>query len=462
MTGSRATPAAEAHWSRRLAALAADCGVVGAALGIWHDGEQLATAYGVLNARTGVPVQPGSLFQIGSITKVWTATMVQQLAQEARLDLDSTVAELLPGVPVGSPDGSDDITVRHLLTHTSGLDGDLFTDTGRGDDCVERYVGLLGDTSRGFPAGAAYSYCNSGWVLLGRVIEVLDGRSWDASLRARLVEPLGLTGTVTLPEEALLRTAAVGHKEPPLEREPVPVWQLPRSLAPAGLISADVSDVLAFARLHLDGGRTPDGTQLLGGDRVEQMQTQLREIPTIDDRGDGIGLGWRLHRWGGRRVFGHDGGTIGQLAYLRVDPEARLAVCLLTNSTLSDGLFLQIVGEVFGELVGVRPPSAPEPGTPRDAADLARHVGTYERTSWRFDVSLRDGRLHGLSTVTRDAAEVADEGPKEYELYPVDGHPDGFVLRGDPRDPWTPLVFSRFVDGRPYAFLSGRATPKVG
>ena len=70
-------------------------------------------------------------------------------------------------------------TVRQLLTHTSGIDGDVFTDTGRGDDCVQRYVELLADVDAVFEPGTAYSYCNAGFVLLGRIIEVLDGRTWD-------------------------------------------------------------------------------------------------------------------------------------------------------------------------------------------------------------------------------------------------------------------------------------------
>jgi len=83
--------------------------------------------------------------------------------------------------------------------------------TGRGDDCVERYVGLLAEVPSVFAPGATYSYCNSGYVLLGRIIEVIDGQSWDESLHARLTGPLAATQTVTLPEEAILRRAAVGH-----------------------------------------------------------------------------------------------------------------------------------------------------------------------------------------------------------------------------------------------------------
>ena len=137
--------------------------------------------------------------------------MIMQLVDEGLLSLDSTVSEVLPGAQLGAADVGGQVTVRHLLTHTSGIDGDIFTDTGRGDDCVERYVSLLAEVPSVFAPGATYSYCNSGYVLLGRIIEVIDGQSWDESLRARLIGPLAATQTVTLPEEAILRRAAVGH-----------------------------------------------------------------------------------------------------------------------------------------------------------------------------------------------------------------------------------------------------------
>src|SRR5262249_11915947 len=221
-----------------LADLAAATHVPGASLGIWAEGQETLVAHGVLSTATGVEVTPGTLFQIGSITKVWTASIIMQLVEEGRLSLDATMAEVLPGVRLGAADISGQVTIRHLLTHTSGIDGDLFTDTGRGDDCVERYVGTLAGASQIHLVGAAYSYCNSGFAVLGRIIEVLDGRVWDESLRKRLIGPLGLTETVTLPEEAIMHRAAVGHRERPREDDPVPVWMLARGLGPAGLITA--------------------------------------------------------------------------------------------------------------------------------------------------------------------------------------------------------------------------------
>ncbi len=150
------------HWTTRLERLARDAGVPGATLGVLAGNREFAVAHGVANAATGVTTTVDTLFQIGSITKVWTTTMIMQLVEEGQLSLDAAVAGLLAGVRIGRPDAAADIELRHLLTHTSGLDGDVFTDTGRGDDCVETYVDGLADVPRAHPVDAAYSYCNAG------------------------------------------------------------------------------------------------------------------------------------------------------------------------------------------------------------------------------------------------------------------------------------------------------------
>jgi CubicO group peptidase (beta-lactamase class C family) len=451
-----------AHWTARLHDLATHEGVPGATLGIWADGRETLAAHGVLNAATGVATTADSLFQIGSITKVWTATMIMQLADEGRLSLDATVSEVLPGVALGRPDASAEITIRHLLTHTSGIDGDIFTDTGRGGDCLERYVGELAQAARIFPSGAAYSYCNSGFVLLGRIIEVLDGQEWDASLRERLIQPLGLDRTVTLPEQAILHRAATGHRPRPHQDGRVSVWGLPRSVGPAGLITASAHDVLAFARLHLGGGAAPDGTRLLSEASAAAMQQPRAEIPGVDGRGDAVGLTWHLNRWDGRQILGHNGSTIGQTAYLRVDPQAGVAACLLTNSPQSQGLYQRLFSEIFSACAGITVPAGPEPAAGPVDADLRRHAVRYERTSWRYDVAVRDGRLHVIPGMTDDREAFSDDEPQEFDLYPADATGDRFVARLYDGDPWSPVIFGRLGDQTPYIYASGRVTPRAG
>jgi CubicO group peptidase (beta-lactamase class C family) len=449
-----------AYWTTRLAELARQTHVPGAVLGIWADGQEILAASGVLNRATQVRVTTDSLFQVGSITKVWTASMIMQLIDEGLLSLDTTVAQALPGVRFGAADLGGQVTVEHLLSHTSGIDGDIFTDTGRGDDCVERYVGLLGRACSAFPPGGAYSYCNSGWVVLGRIIEVLDGRSWDVSLRERLSGPLELARTVTLPEEAILHRAAVGHRAGGAR---VQVWGLPRSVGPAGLITGAAHDLLTFVRFHLDGGLAPDGKRLLSEASVAAMQEPRAVIPDISTPGASIGLGWRVYRWDGHTVLGHDGDTVGQSAYLRVDPQARVAACLLTNSGVSTSLKRTVFSEVFGPLTGVSMPPPPGPVTV-DAADLdlGRHIGRYERSSRRFDVSVRDGRLHLLLTATGELATLNESKPEDLILYPADASGMNFVCRSYDHEPWAPVSFSQLADGTPYVFAGGRVTARVG
>ena len=448
-----------AAWTARLRELAEPTSVTGAVLGIWADGQEVLAAYGMLSAATRVPVTTDSLFQVGSITKVWTASMIMQLIDEGRLSLDTTVAGVLPGVQLGAKDVGGQVTVAHLLTHSSGIDGDIFTDTGRGDDCLQRYAELLADAASAYPAGDAYSYCNSGYVLLGRIIEVLDGRPWDVSLEARLADPLGLAQTVTLPEEAILHRAAVGHRD----GAPVTVWGLPRSVGPAGGLVASAHDLLAFTRLHLDGGIAPDGSRAIGEASVSAMQQPRAPVPNFALPGAAIGLGWRMSRWGGRTVIGHDGDTIGQSAYLRVDPAAGVAACLLTNSSESASLYRVVIAEVIEDWAGITMPPDPEPdGSARlTGEDLGRHAGRYERTSRRFDVSVRDGLLRIVITTTGDLAALTDAEPEELVLYPADSSGANFVCRSRDDDPWTPLTFARLPDGTPYVFMSGRVTPRA-
>src|ERR1700677_2719411 len=443
------------NWTTRLRDLATEARVPGATLGIWSDEQGVLAAHGVLNRRTQVPVTGDSLFQIGSITKIWTTTMIMQLIDEGLLSLDMTVADALPGIRLGTADIGAQVTVWHLLTHTSGIDGDIFTDTGRGDDCIERYVDELAAAPSTFGVGAAYSYCNSGFVLLGRIIEVLDGQSWDESLRERLTGPLALTHTVTLPEEAILYRAAVGHHA---DGTATHVWGLPRGFGPAGLITATASDLLTFARLHLDGGIAPDGKRLLSEAAVSAMQQPQAAIPDFAMPGAAIGLGWRLNDWGGQTVVGHDGDTVGQSAYLRIDPEARVAACLLTNSAESGALFRELFNEVFGSLVGVTMPAVPCPGAlALDVdLDLDRHAGRYERTSRRFDVSVRDGQLHVILTMTGNLADLTNSEPEELILHPADSSGSRLLMRSPDDEPWVPLSFGQLADGTPYLFLSGQ------
>ena len=449
------------HWQERLALLADKHGVPGANLAILADGEVTDTAYGVLNLRTKVEATPDSLFQIGSITKVWTATLVMQLVDEGLLDLDEPVVKYLPEFKVADAEVTKTVTTRHLLAHSSGIDGDLFLDTGRGDDCVEKYVAACADLKQNHPLGATMSYCNSGYTVLGRLIEVLRGASWDAVLRERLFAPLGLTSAGTLPEEALLHRAATGHVTPPgQEIQVTPVWGIFRSAGPAGLIHATARETLAFAQLHLADGVTPDGTRILSAESAQAMRQPQIEVPDKHTLGSHWGLGWILMSWGGREVYGHDGGTLGQSAFMRIIPDAGVAVCLLTNGGHTQDLYRDLFNEILGELVGIQLPERPAPAAEAPKMDLTPYVGRYVREGVEMTIAADGDHLVGTTKATGALAVAmgADEQPP-IEIRPVDGA-DLFVGKGPDDESWTPFVFFE-LDGTRYLHMGARATPKV-
>src|SRR3954452_20311867 len=175
----------------RLTELMAEHNVPGASLGIVLGDESLELAAGIVNVETGVATTPDTLFQIGSITKVYTATMVMQLIDEGKVSLDEPVATYVPELTLADAEAARAITVRQLLTHTSGIDGDLFEDYGRGDDCVERYVASFGALAQMAPPGSFFSYFNSGLLLAGRMIEKIDGVGFDQALTTRVLQPIG-------------------------------------------------------------------------------------------------------------------------------------------------------------------------------------------------------------------------------------------------------------------------------
>jgi dipeptidyl aminopeptidase/acylaminoacyl peptidase/CubicO group peptidase (beta-lactamase class C family) len=450
------------HWEQRLAALAARHKVPGAQLGILRytpgrEDELAEAAYGRLNLATGSPATTTSLFQIGSITKVWTATVVLQLVDEGLVELDTPVAEVVPELRLADPDVTKSVTIRHLLTHTSGIDGDVFTDTGRGDDCLEKYVDVLAEAAQNHPLGATWSYCNSGFSLLGRVIEKVTGTTWDKAMRDRLFTPLGLARTVTLPEEALLHSAAVGHVDVDGEQVPSQAWGLMRSVGPAGLVTSTVADVLAFARLHLTGGLAADGTRVLSEKSAAAMTAHEADLPDKYILGDSWGLGWIRFGWDGQRLIGHDGNTLGQAAFLRILPEQGLAVALLTNGGHTRDLYEDLYRELFAELAELEMPHPLAPPEPPVAVDVSPYVGTYERASVRMEV-LADGPTL-RTTITGPLAEMVPDPVEEYSMVPVG--PALFVVKPPESETWAPVTFYELPTGERYVHFGVRATPRV-
>jgi len=382
---------------------------------------------------------------------------VLRLVDQGLATVDTPVAEILPGFRVADPEVSRRVTLRHLLCHTSGINGDFFLDTGPGDDCLARYVQACAGLPQSHPLGVTFSYCNSGFVILGRVIEQLTGMVWDAALAEQLIALLGLTHTWTLPEDVLRFRAAMGHVTGAVGQEPQPAssWYEMRSIGPAGLVCTTAADVVAFARLHLEDGCATDGTRVLAAANAAEMQHPQVAVPNPHAMADHWGLGWALSDWGGRRVFGHDGDSIGQSAFLRVVPDAGVAVALLTNSDRTGAFHREVSTELLAGLCDLAPPVPLEPPANPPRVVLHHHVGVYERVGMHLEVAVRDSKLVLQATPTGALAELSPAF--DMELIPL----TDTLLVGRPpmATRWMSYVFYRLPDGAAYLHDGARATP---
>ena len=394
-------------------------GVPGAAVGVLVDGEMVDGAAGVLSTATGVEATPDSVFQIGSITKPWTATLVMQMVDEGMLDIDEPIRRYLPEFKLADEAAAAAITTHQLLDHTAGFEGDIFTDTGRGDDCIEKYVATLGDTAQLFPPGERFSYNNAGYCVLGRLVEVLRQKPFDDCLREHIFTPLGLTHAANGPYEAIMYRAAVGHvrHDPDAEYEPAPFWAMARSNAPAGsMLAMRPRDLLAFAQMHMSGGHAADGTAVLKPDTVAWMQEPQVELPDLGLMGDAWGLGWEIFHTPDGLVIGHDGGTIGQGAFLRMVPEKGVAVALMTNGGDRMSLRMAVADHVLKELAGVTLRPLPVPPTDPPRIDAGRYVGTYSCEVLDMVVSQDDGGRIWLDQIPKGMFADMGEQAERTEL----------------------------------------------
>jgi CubicO group peptidase (beta-lactamase class C family) len=249
--------------------------VPGLALGMIIGGADQTSVLGVTSIENPLEVTEDTLFQIGSTTKTFTATVLAILADEGRLSLDDRVKVHVPELELADPDAAETITVRQLLNHTTGFAGDLFTNTGNGDDNTALYVELMRDLPHLIPPGTIAVYSNASFVLAGRVIETLTGETYEQSVKRIVLDPIGLDNALFDPAAVMLRRFAVGHTVHPDGKVVIASpWQLPRSVIAAGGLSSSIADQLRYARFQMGDESSADATPVLSKEARTEMQTR--------------------------------------------------------------------------------------------------------------------------------------------------------------------------------------------
>jgi len=425
--------------SEALSELCLKTSVPGVSVGILHSSRLVTASAGVLNRGTGAPVCDETVFQIGSISKVFTTLLALQLAEDGVLQLDEPVGTYVPELRPTCTSGDQTITLRHLLSHSSGLDGDLFLDLGVDKEALTAYVAELNVHPLIHPPGDRFSYCNAGFVVAALAIERALGVSWSMAMRQRLLQPMQIGDAIVLPGDLVSAPVAWGHRQD--AEDPtcfVPQGQafvLPTTSAAVGsTLSMSAASALQLALLQLNGGVAPNGKRILSKTLCDEMIRPQINLPSGAPAGTvQWGLGWARYDWNGDVLFGHDGDTIGFLSFMRVHPESKTAVVILTNGGLASHLADQVFALVFGELAGIKPPAPPE--TVCGAGlNPALCTGRYRRLERAIEIS-QVGQTLFLQMAERESDLAAS--PK-YELHSAEGgrflwwrpsHPQPFCLQ---------------------------------
>lgn len=375
---------------------------------IWSEG------FGYADKGQKIPASPETLYRVGSVTKLFTASAVMQLTEQGQLNIDRPLQSYLPEFTINTRfPGADPITLRNILTHHSGLPRDYLKGMWGGSlRPFQSVVQSLHDEYTAYPPNLLFSYSNVGFTLLGSVIEAVSGVPYAEYLNHALLQPMGMT------QSAIAHDTPVGTKAYRKGRE---AEEPPLSDEPAGGLNASVTDLSRFLSMVFAQGES-HGRQVLKPDTLAAMLRPQNTDHALDLNYH-VGLGWALSTVGTHTiehagiVAQHGGATILHRAQLVALPEHKLGVVVLANSDSAG----QVVGKLAAETLklalevktGIQqppPPTVSASDTPLPPEAVQVYAGTYTT-------------LAGLVTIVADGHRLTAKAMgKTLRLFPrIDG-----------------------------------------
>lgn len=315
--------------------------IPGVSLAVCRDGKLVkATGYGLANVELDVPVTPETIFQTGSVGKQFTSMAIMMLVEEGKIGLDDKLTKYIPE----SPAAWNEVTIRQLLTHTSGIAdyGGEEQTMGKGvidfrrDYTEEQLVEAFAKMPMDFAPGAKWSYSNTGYVLLGIVIHRVTGKFYGAFLQERIFQPLGMTSTIIISEANIVPHRSSGYRlvKGELKNQE---WVSPTLNTTAdGALYTNVLDLAKWdAALYT--------TKLIKQSSFEAMWTPVR---LNDGKTYPYGFGWDLGPRNGHRAVSHDGAWQGFTMTIARYLDEHLTVIVMTNLDSDNSKPEKIVDDV--------------------------------------------------------------------------------------------------------------------
>ncbi len=411
-----------------------DAKVPGLALAIVHERKVIyARGFGVTSIEDGgIPVTPQTIFRIGSTSKPLTTTAIMRLVEAGKLELDTPISEVLPDLELSVPGAINEITVRHLLTHTAALPTDAAHYGSR--DAPGLKAGVYNDIPTYpliAPVNKIWSYSNPGINLAGYVAELVSGKPFTQLMQEEVFDPLAMKRTTFDPTIAMTYPLAQSHELDAEGNLKVDHHYADNTMHyPAGFVMSTVLDLANFAIMQLSEGSF-DGQQILSPASVTEMQTPYARFQSPNE--DGYGLTLSSFNYKGVRRVGHGGNISSFASHFEFIPATGTAVIMfVNNSALWQAQEPKITRFILDHLLDLPSEADPVRTIEPDRALWDRLVGTYAGATAGLAEVTRDGDaltitwqgqtlpLHAVSADTYIAQ--AEEG----EPMPV-----GFTLEGD-------------------------------
>jgi CubicO group peptidase (beta-lactamase class C family) len=372
-------------------------GAPGASALVVRDGKVLLRkGYGLANLELGVPVKPEMVFELGSVTKQFTAAAVLMLAERGKLSIDDDLTRWLPDFPTHG----HKITVEHLLTHVSGIPS--YTGMAewlsrlREDLTLDQLIGLFRGKAPEFAPGERWAYNNSGYILLGAIIEKASGRSYEDFVEQEIFAPLGMRSSYYAHQDEAVPGRVEGYEKNEKGFARARYLSMTHPYA-AGALQSTVDDLWRWEQ-GLAAGK------VVSAQSLERMFTPAKLASGASTH---YGYGWSTFEYQGRKVIEHGGGIFGFVTHVARVPEEKLYVAILSNNTGTEkgpeDLGLAITAKAIGAAFEDRPATA------LSATELDEYVGVY-----RFDAET-------TRTITREGPKLFSQrsGGRKSEVRPA-------------------------------------------
>lgn len=281
--------------------------------------------FGYANLEHGVPFTPETKSRIGSVTKQFTAAAILKLQEMGKINVNDPLSKYMPDFPRG-----EEVTIHHLLTHTSGIrsytDKPDFMETAQLETSAEDLINSFKDDKYDFDPGTQWHYNNSGYFLLGHLIEKISGKAYGEFLREAFFEPLGMKNTGVYHNTDILKNEAAGYSFIDGNLQKATNWNMSRA-GGAGNLYSTVGDLFLWNEAVFNG-------KVLSDESLEAAFTpvSLNDGSEASAFGSGYGYGWSISEYRGLKQIAHSGGLHGFVTYLARFPEQNVTIAVLHNA----------------------------------------------------------------------------------------------------------------------------------